>query len=169
MGRIGQAVAQRARAFNMEIHYSNRHQLPFEVEAGAIFHRDPEDLLPECDFLSLHCPATPETLNFLNAQRIALLPRGAIVINAARGSLVNDQDLIAALKSGKIAAAGLDVYHHEPHIHPDYRTLPNTFLLPHIGSATVETRQQMGFIALDNLDAIFAGKIPPNLVKVPQI
>jgi lactate dehydrogenase-like 2-hydroxyacid dehydrogenase len=165
MGRIGQAVAHRARAFSMEIHYCNRKRLPPEVEFGAIFHSDPDDLLPESDFFSLHCPATPETVNFLNAQRIALLPDGAIAINAARGSLVNDDDLIAALKSGKIAGAGLDVYNGEPDIHPAYRTLPNAFLLPHIGSATKETRNQMGFIALDNLDAIFAGKIPPNLVK----
>ena len=165
MGRIGQAVAHRARAFNMEIHYCNRQRLPSEVELGAIFHSNPDDLLPESDFFSLHCPATPETVNFLNAQRIALLPTGAIVINAARGSLVNDDDLIAALKSGKIAAAGLDVYNGEPNIHPTYRTLPNTFLLPHIGSATRETRTKMGFVALDNLDAIFENRIPPNLVK----
>jgi glyoxylate reductase len=166
MGRIGQTVARRARAFDMEIHYCNRKQLSPEVEAGAIFHNDPDDLLPESDFFSLHCPATPETVNFLNAQRIALLPEGAIVINTARGSLVNDDDLIAALHSGKIAAAGLDVYNGEPNIHPAYRTLPNTFLLPHIGSATRETRNRMGFIALDNLDAIFAGKVPPNLVQM---
>jgi glyoxylate reductase len=162
MGRIGQAVAHRARAFNMEIHYCNRKKLPLEVEAGAIFHSNPDDLLLESDFFSLHCP---ETVNFLNAQRIVLLPDGAIVINTARGSLINDDDLIAALKSGKIAAAGLDVYNGEPNIHPTYRSLPNTFLLPHIGSATTETRTKMGFVALDNLDAIFADKMPPNLVK----
>lgn len=165
MGRIGQAVAHRARAFNMEIHYCNRKKLPLEVEAGAIFHSNPDDLLLESNFFSLHCPATPETVNFLNAQRIVLLPDGAIVINTARGSLINDDDLIAALKSGKIAAAGLDVYNGEPNIHPTYRSLPNTFLLPHIGSATTETRTKMGFVALDNLDAIFADKMPPNLVK----
>lgn len=165
MGRIGQAVAHRARAFGMQIHYHNRHRLPLNVEAGATFYAQPEDLLPVSDFLSFHCPATPETEKFLNAQRIARVPDGAIVINAARGSLVVDEDLIAALRSGKIAAAGLDVYNGEPNIHPDYRTLPNTFLLPHLGSATVETRTQMGFIALDNLDAIFAGKTPPNQVN----
>lgn len=165
MGRIGQAVARRARAFDMEIHYHNRHRLPPEVECGAIFHKQTDDLLRVSEFFSFHCPATPETEKFLNAQRIALLPDKAIVINAARGSLVVDDDLIAALRSGKIAAAGLDVYNNEPDINPAYRTLPNTFLLPHIGSATVETRNQMGFVALDNLDAIFAGKTPPNLVK----
>src|SRR5208337_4931480 len=89
---------------------------------------------------------------------IDLLPKGAIVVNAARGSLVDDEALIAALRSGHIAAAGLDVYEGEPHIHPGYRTLPNTFLLPHLGSATIETRTKMGMIALDNLDAHFAGR-----------
>ena len=165
MGRIGQAVAQRAKAFRMEIHYSNRHQLSPEAEAGAIFHSDPEDLLPFCDFFSLHAPATPETEHFLNAQRIALLPDGAIVINAARGSLVVDDDLIAALRSGKIKAAGLDVYDGEPDLNPAYRSLQNTFLLPHIGSATVETRTQMGFLILDNFDAIFSGQQPLNSVN----
>lgn len=165
MGRIGQAVAQRARGFGMVIHYHNRHRLPPETESGAIFHQQPEDLLRVSEFFSLHCPATPENEKFLNSQRIALLPNRAVVINAARGSLVVDDDLIAALHSGKIAAAGLDVYNGEPNIHSDYRTLPNTFLLPHIGSATVETRTKMGLIALDNLDAIFAGKQPPNLIS----
>lgn len=165
MGRIGQAVAHRARAFGMKIHYHNRHRLPPDVECGAIFQDNPEDLLRVSDFFSFHCPATPETEKFLNAQRIALLPDRAIVINAARGSLVVDEELIAALRLGKIAAAGLDVYNGEPNINSAYRTLPNTFLLPHLGSATVETRTHMGFIALDNLDAIFAGKQPPNLVE----
>jgi glyoxylate reductase len=164
MGRIGRAVAQRARAFGMTIHYHNHRRLPPETELGAIFHEHPEDLLRVSEFFSFHCPATPETEKFLNAQRIALLPDGAVVINAARGSLIVDDDLIAALRSGKIAAAGLDVYNGEPHIHPAYQTLSNTFLLPHIGSATVETRTEMGFIALDNLDAVFAGKQPPNLI-----
>lgn len=164
MGRIGQAVAQRARAFGMEIHYHNRHQLSPDREAGAIFHPTADALLQVSQFFSIHSPATPETQGFLNAQRIALLPDGAVVVNTSRGSVVVDEDLIAALRSGKIAAAGLDVYNHEPQIHPDYRSLPNTFLLPHIGSATVETRNQMGFMALDNLDAFFAGQTPPNVV-----
>ena len=162
MGRIGRAVARRAKAFNMEVHYNNRHRLSPEQEVGAIFHDDPEDLLRISDFLSFHCPATPETEHFLNARRIKLLPEGAIVINAARGSLVVDEDLIAALRAYKIQAAGLDVFEGEPNLNPAYRTLPNVFLLPHIGSATIETRTQMGFLLLDNLDAVFAGKQPPN-------
>ena len=162
MGRIGRAVARRAKAFKMEVHYNNRHRLDPEQESGAIFHDDPEDLLRISDFFSFHCPATPETEHFLNARRIELLPDGAIVVNAARGSLVVDDDLIAALRAGKIKAAGLDVFEGEPEINPAYRSLPNVFLLPHIGSATIETRTQMGFLLLDNLDAIFAGQKPPN-------
>lgn len=162
MGRIGRAVARRAKAFKMEVHYNNRHRLSPEQESGAIFHDDPEDLLRVSDFFSFHCPATPETEHFLNARRIELLPDGAIVVNAARGSLVVDEDLIAALRSQKIKAAGLDVFEGEPEVNPAYRSLPNVFLLPHIGSATIETRTQMGFLLLDNLDAIFAGKQPPN-------
>jgi lactate dehydrogenase-like 2-hydroxyacid dehydrogenase len=165
MGRIGRAVAQRAKAFRMEVHYCNRQRLEQKLEAGAIFHQNPEDLLKVSDFLSFNCPATPETHHFLNAEKIKLLPDGAIVVNAARGSLIVDQDLIAALRSHKIQAAGLDVFENEPNINPDYLTLPNVFLLPHLGSATLETRTQMGFLLLDNLDAIFAGKQPPNLVK----
>ena len=162
MGRIGRAVARRAKAFKMEVHYNNRHRLDPEQESGAIFHDDPEDLLRVSDFFSFHCPATPETEHFLDARRIELLPDGAIVVNAARGSLVVDDDLIAALRSGKIKAAGLDVFEGEPKINPAYRTLPNVFLLPHIGSATIETRTQMGFLLLDNLDAVFGGQKPPN-------
>ena len=162
MGRIGRAVARRAKAFKMEVHYHNRHRLSPEQESGAIFHEDPEDLLRISDFFSFHCPATPETEHFLNARRIELLPDGAIVVNAARGSLVVDEDLIAALRSGKIKAAGLDVFEGEPNLNPAYQSLPNVFLLPHIGSATIETRTQMGFLLLDNLDAVFADKQPPN-------
>ncbi len=164
-GRVGQVVAKRARGFDMEIHYNKAQRLPSETEAGAIYHKTLEDLLPHCDFLSLHCASTPETFKLLNAERIALLPDGAIVVNASRGAVIDDEALIAALKSGKLTAAGLDVYNNEPtNIHPGYRELPNVFLMPHIGSATKETRVAMGFRALDNLDAIFAGKEPRDRV-----
>src|SRR5215472_4900458 len=136
MGRIGQAVAKRARAFDIKIHYHNRSRLPADREQGAIFHAQAEDMLPD----------------------------GAIVVNTARGPLVDDEALIAALKSGKLRAAGLDVFTGEPKIHPGYASLPNTFLLPHHGSATTETRNGMGFKALDNLDAFFAGKPLPARV-----
>ncbi|HYD69621.1 D-glycerate dehydrogenase [Azospirillum sp.] len=164
MGRIGQAVARRARAFGMSVHYSNRSRLPAELEEGAVFHADPEAMLAATDVLTLHCPATPQTHHWLNAARIARLPRGAVVVNTARGSVVDDEALIAALKDGHVAAAGLDVFENEPNLHPGYRGLPNTFLLPHLGSATVETRNAMGFKALDNLDAFFAGQEPPDRV-----
>jgi lactate dehydrogenase-like 2-hydroxyacid dehydrogenase len=160
MGRVGQAMARRARGFDMQIHYHNRRRLTPELEAGATFHDTVEGLLPHCEFLSIHCPATPETHHLLNTQRIALLPDGAVVVNTARGAVVDDDALIDALRSGKLFAAGLDVFNNEPDIHPGYNDLPNAFLLPHIGSATRETRDAMGFRALDNLDAIFAGQEP---------
>lgn len=164
MGRVGQVVARRARGFDMAIHYHNRRRLEPAAEAGAIYHETLDSLLGVADVLSLNCPSTPETRGLLNAQTIARLPDGAIVVNTARGALVDDEDLIAALASGQVAAAGLDVYNDEPDIHPGYRQLPNTFLLPHIGSATLETRDAMGFRALDNMDAIFAGRAPRDRV-----
>ena len=164
MGRIGRAVARRARGFEMEIHYSNRRRLPMDQEAGAIFHESAEDMLPQCDFLSINCPANAETHHWLNAARIRLLPKGAIVVNTARGTIVDDEALIVALKSGHLGAAGLDVFENEPNINPNYRPLTNAFLLPHLGSATVDTRNGMGFRAIDNLDAFFAGKTPPDRV-----
>jgi lactate dehydrogenase-like 2-hydroxyacid dehydrogenase len=164
MGRIGQAMADRARAFRMTIHYSNRTRLSPELEKGAIFYANPDDMLPHCDFLSINAPMTPATRKWVNAERIARLPKGAIVVNTARGGIVDDEALIAALKSGHLFAAGIDVFDGEPKIHPGYYSLENAFLLPHMGSATVETRNAMGFKALDNLDAFFAGKPLPARV-----
>ena len=164
LGRVGRVTARRARGFDMEIHYHDLQRLPPDLEAGAIYHPTPEDLMPHCDFLAFHCVATPQTRKMLNSDRIVLLPPGAIVVNASRGAVIDDEALIAALKSGKVAAAGLDVYNNEPDIHPEYRELPNTFLMPHIGSATKETRDAMGFRALDNLDAFFAGREPKDRV-----
>lgn len=164
MGRIGQAVAQRARGFEMEIHYCNRNRLPPEKEQGAVHHATPEDMLPHCQFLSINCPGGAETRHFLNAERIALLPDGTVVANTARGSVIDDDALISALKSGKVGAAGLDVFEGEPNFDTRYLELDNVFLLPHVGSATIETRNGMGFRALDNLDAYFAGKKPGDQV-----
>ena len=163
-GRVGRVVAQRARGFDMQIHYNDLQRIPPELEKGAIYHKTPEHLMPHCDFLTLHTVASPETNKLLNADLIALLPDGAIVVNASRGTVIDDNALIAALKSGKLTAAGLDVYNDEPNIHPEYRRLSNVFLMPHIGSATKETRDAMGFRAIDNLDAIFAGKEPRDRV-----
>jgi lactate dehydrogenase-like 2-hydroxyacid dehydrogenase len=164
MGRIGRAVAKRARGFDMEIHYQDVVRSPDDEKAGAQYHETAESLMGVSAFLTIHCPATPETYHLLNAERIALLPDGAVVVNAARGDIVDDEALIAAVRSGKVAAIGLDVYEGEPNLNPAYRTLDNSFLMPHLGSATVETRDAMGFTALDNLDAIFAGRTPPNSV-----
>jgi lactate dehydrogenase-like 2-hydroxyacid dehydrogenase len=164
MGRVGQAVARRARGFGMKIHYSNTSELPAEIAGDAIYHKDPLDLLRVSQFLSLHAPETPQTHHFLNSKAINLLPPGAIVVNTARGGLVADDDLIAALKSGRIAAAGLDVFEGEPKLNPEYASLKNTFLLPHVGSATIETRTAMGMLALDNVDAVLNGGTAPTLV-----
>jgi lactate dehydrogenase-like 2-hydroxyacid dehydrogenase len=164
MGRVGQAVAQRATGFGMTIHYFNPARLPAALEKGAVFHSSAPDLLRVSEFLTLHAPETPETHHFINSKTIDLLPRGAIFINAARGGLVVDEDLVAALKSGQVAAAGLDVFEGEPKLHPGYAALKNTFLLPHMGSATVETRLAMGMLALDDIDAVLDGKPAPSLV-----
>jgi lactate dehydrogenase-like 2-hydroxyacid dehydrogenase len=164
MGKIGRAMARRARGFGMKIHYSDASKLPSDMEGDAIYHEDPHELLRVSQFLSLHAPETPETRHFLNAKSIGLLPHGAVVVNTARGGLVADEDLIAALRSGQVAAAGLDVFEGEPHIHPGYLELKNTFLLPHVGSATVETRVAMGMLALDNIDSVLAGRPAPTII-----
>lgn len=164
MGRVGQALARKARGFDMEIHYHNRHRLPPELEHGATFHDDLASLLAVSDFLSLHCPATPETTNLLNADTLAQLPPGAVVVNTARGALVDEAALMAALDSRHIAAAGLDCFVTEPGGNPGFAAYDNVFMLPHVGSATVRTRDAMGFRALDNLDAFFAGRQPGDRV-----
>ncbi len=162
MGRIGQAVARRAQGFDMQVHYHNRRRVSPEDEFGATYHESLEDMLRISDFLSINAPMTPQTQGFLNAKRIALLPDGAVVVNTARGGLVDDEALIAALRSGKVAAAGLDVFAGEPNLNSAYVELNNAYLLPHIGSATVETRDAMGFCCLDNLEAFFKGQACPN-------
>jgi glyoxylate reductase len=158
MGRIGQALARRARAFDMAIHYHNRTELPPEKTLGAKFHVSVQEMARHCDILSINCASTPETRKMINAEVIAALPDGAIIVNSARGDIIDDDALIAALQSGKLAAAGLDVFRNEPNIDPRFADLPNVFLLPHLGSATPRTRTAMGMRAVDNLEAFFAGK-----------
>jgi lactate dehydrogenase-like 2-hydroxyacid dehydrogenase len=165
MGRIGQAVARRARGFGMRIHYYNRQRLPPEVEQGAWYHHTLAALLPEARFLSLHCPASPETRRLINRETLGLLPWGAVLVNTARGALLDDDAVLAALASGQLFAAGFDVYDGEPNLHSGYRTRRNCFLLPHLGSATIATRNAMGFRCLDNLDAVVAGRPPPDAVN----
>jgi len=165
MGRVGQVLARRARGFDMEIHYHNRRPLESNAVEGAKYHADLDEMLSQIDVLSIHCPASPETSGLLNKQRLAALHSRAIVVNTSRGAVVDDDALVDALKTGGIAAAGLDVFNGEPDaIHPGYRLLDNVFLLPHIGSATEETREAMGFRAIDNLIAIFDGKEPGDRV-----
>ncbi|KIN70152.1 Glyoxylate reductase [Sulfitobacter noctilucicola] len=164
MGRVGRAFAAKARGFDMDIHYYNRTELPADQAHGAIYHTDVESLLGVADFLSLHCPATPETTNLMDNDRFALLPRGAVVVNSARGALVDEAALLDALKSGQVAAAGLDCFQVEPGGNPAFAAHDNIFMLPHIGSATRKTRDAMGFRALDNLDAFFAGQTPGDLL-----
>ena len=164
-GKIGQALAQRARGFDMEIHYYDIYRQPPDKENGAIYHDNLDSLLKVSQFFSINAPSTPETRGFFNTATIEKLPHGAIVVNTARGDLVNDADMIAALKSGRLAYAGLDVFAGEPKINEGYYDLPNTFLFPHLGSAAIEARNQMGYEALDNIDAFFAGKeLPFKLV-----
>jgi lactate dehydrogenase-like 2-hydroxyacid dehydrogenase len=165
MGRIGQAVARRARAFGMHVHYHDRRRLPPELELGAVFHPTLQTLLPACRFLSLHCPVTTATARMINTDTLALLPPGAVLINTARGALLDDEAVLAALDSGQLFALGLDVYDGEPNLHPGYRTRGNCFLLPHLGSATLETRNAMGFRCLDNLDAVLAGRPAPDALN----
>jgi len=164
MGRIGREIARMARGFGMEIHYRDMTRLPPDLEQGAIFHDNDDSFLPISQILSLNAPGGDGTRHWLNASRIARLPVGAVVVNAARGTLVDDGALIAALRTGQVAAAGLDVYNGEPALHSDYLTLENVVLLPHLGSATTETRDAMGRIVLSGIGAVLAGDTPSNLV-----
>ncbi len=161
-GRIGRVLAQRARGFDMTIHYSNRRRLTPELEAGAQFHSDPKEMFGQIDALVLLAPSSPETRGFLNAERISWLKRGAIVINIARGNLIVDDDLIAALRGGHLFAAGLDVFNGEPSLDPRYFDLPNAFMLPHIGSSTIETRRRMAAALIEQLRTWIGGGTPSS-------
>ena len=165
MGRIGRAVAKRAKAFGMEIHYHNRSKLSAELEDGAIYHKNLKDLFAKSEFLSINCPATPETKNIINKETLSYLEENTVVANAARGDVVDDDAMVEALKNGKVFAYGLDVYNGEPKIHPDYLKLKNIFLLPHLGSATKRTRWDMPFRATKNLEDFFLGKKPKDQVN----
>jgi len=157
MGRIGRELAGMARGLGMAVHYRNRGRLAPELERGAVYHGTDAGFLCGLDFLSINVPGGAETRHWLNAARIAMLKPGAIVVNTGRGSTVDDAALIAALRSGQVWAAGLDVYDGEPRVDPGYLALENVVLLPHIGSATVETRDAMGFLALDGVREVLQG------------
>lgn len=165
MGRIGRAVAQRAQAFGMRVIYHNRRRLTPELEAGATYFSELRELLPHCQLLTLHVPGTSGT-PILDDAAIALLPQGAVIVNTGRGQLIDEEALIRALTSGTLAAAGLDVFRSEPDYDLRLRELPNVFLTPHMGSATIEARTAMGMRALDNLAAVLSGNPPLDPVRL---
>ena len=155
MGRIGKVIAKLARAFGMIIHYHNRSKLSYELEMGATYHDSIKSLFSVSDVLSINCPATKETENIINAKTLEYFPKGAIITNSARGDMIDDEAMINALHKKKIYALGLDVYKGEPNLNPGYLNIKNVFILPHIGSATKETRTAMANLAIDNLDEFF--------------
>ena len=165
MGRIGRAVAKRAKGFGMEIHYHNRSRLPTDLEEGSIYHKDLKSLFEQSEFLSINCPATPETKNIINKETLSYLKDNTVVGNAARGDVVDDNAMVEAIKNGKVFAYGLDVYNGEPKIHPEYLKLKNIFLLPHLGSATKRTRWDMAYRATKNLEDFFLDKKPKDLIN----
>jgi lactate dehydrogenase-like 2-hydroxyacid dehydrogenase len=165
MGRIGRAIATRARGFGLEVHYHNRSKLSPELEEGAVYHEHLDGLLGASEIFLIAAPGRPELKGFLNRERIARIPAGAVVINISRGDLIEDGALIEALQSNHLFAAGLDVYANEPKIDPRYRSLDNVFLTPHIGSATHETRDAMGWLLIHAIEALDNGKVPANLLS----
>jgi glyoxylate reductase len=164
MGRIGRGIAQRARAFGMAIHYHNRRRLPADLEEGAIFHGDFAGMAAASDVLMIAAHSSAETRHYLDAARLALLKPGAIVCNVARGDLIDDAALIAALRDGRVRAAGLDVFENEPKLDARYYDLPSVFMLPHIGSSTIETRRRMARALILGLEALKAGGKAANRV-----
>ncbi len=168
LGRIGQAVARRARGFGMEVLYSDpvrRPELERELEAQFI---SLEELLQRSDFVSLHLPLTPQTRHLLGKKELGLMKPTAFLINVARGPIVDEAALVEALKAGRLAGAALDVFEHEPEVHPELLELANVVLTPHIGSAGRETRVKMAIMAAENVIAALAGQRPPNLVN-PEV
>jgi glyoxylate reductase len=169
-GRIGYAMAKRAAGFDMRVLYTDAQPVSAEIEhqVNARF-VDKDTLLKESDFISVHVPLTPETRHILKARDFALMKKDAYVINTARGEVIHEQDLVDALKAGQIGGAGLDVFEHEPTIHPDLMGMDNVIILPHIASASIETRTRMGLISAENLIAVLLrGQRPPNVLN-PEI
>ena len=155
MGRIGRAVAKIAKAFGMIIHYHNRSKLNSELEMGATYHDNIKSLFSVSDILSINCPATKDTINIINKDTLEYFPTGAIITNSARGDMIDDEAMLDALSRRKIYSVGLDVYKGEPNLNPGYLKQKDVFILPHLGSATKETRTAMGNLAIDNIDEFF--------------
>jgi glyoxylate reductase len=166
MGRIGQAVARRARAFGMQIHYHNRRRLRPEVEAGleATWWESLDQMIARMDIISVNCPHTPSTFHLLNARRLKLLKPTAVIVNTSRGEVIDENALTRGLRAGEIAGAGLDVFEHGHEVNPRLRELPNVVLLPHMGSATVEGRVEMGEKVIINIKTFADGHRPPDQV-----
>ena len=169
MGRIGRAVARRAAAFGMRVYYTTPNQVPPFEAMGAEYVADLDALLPQVDVLSLHCPLTHQTRRLIDARRLHLLPRGAVVVNASRGEVVDEAALVAALEDGHLGGAGLDVYEAEPKVHPGLLRRSDVVLLPHLGSATTETRAAMADLVVENVIAVLAGAVPPTPVITPLV
>jgi lactate dehydrogenase-like 2-hydroxyacid dehydrogenase len=159
-GRIGRAFAHRCRGFGMRVVYHDLRRAADQIEHGAAFHADLKEMLPRCDFVSLHTPLNVSTRHILGRETLALLPRGAIVVNSSAGGLIDESALIDLLKSGHLAAAGLDVFEREPAFDPRLADLDNVFLTPHVNSATRETRLAMGYACLDDIAAVLDGRSP---------
>jgi glyoxylate reductase len=166
MGRIGQAVAKRAKAFGLQIHYHNRKPVSprIEEELEATYWESLDQMLARMDVVSVNCPHTPATFHLLSARRMKLLQPHAILVNTARGEVIDEAALANMLARGEIAGAGLDVYEHEPAINPKLLKLPNVVLLPHMGSATVEGRIDMGEKVIINIKTYMDGHRPPDRV-----
>ena len=170
MGRIGQALARRAKAFGMQVHYHNRHRLNvgLEEELGATYWDSLEAMLPRMDVVSLNCPATPETYHLMSAERLALMKPDAVLINTARGEVVDEAALVAALDRRALAGAGLDVYEHEPAVNPGLVNRPEVVLMPHMASAIQESREDMGERVILNIKTLENGHRPPDRLLPPM-
>ncbi len=170
MGRIGSAVARRARVFGMQVHYHNRRRVrpELEEELDATWWESLDQMIARMDVISVNCPHTPSTYHLLNARRLKLLKPSAVIVNTSRGEIIDENALTRGLRSGEIAGAGLDVYEHGKEINPRLRELPNVVLLPHMGSATVEGRIEMGEKVLINIKTFADGHRPPDQV-VPSM
>ncbi|MFY0680382.1 MAG: D-glycerate dehydrogenase [Thalassovita sp.] len=166
MGRIGQAVARRAQAFGMQVHYHNRHRLRSETETAleATYWESLDQMVARMDVLSINCPHTPSTFHLMNARRLKLMKPSAVIVNTSRGEVIDENALTRMLKANELAGAGLDVYEHGSEANPDLRQLSNVVLLPHMGSATLEARIEMGEKVLINVKTFADGHRPPDLV-----
>ena len=170
MGRIGQAVARRASAFGMQIHYHNRRRLRPEIEdtLGATYWESLDQMVASMDILSINCPHTPSTFHLMNARRLRLLKPSAVIVNTSRGEVIDENALTRMLRASELAGAGLDVYEHGTDINPRLRELENVVLLPHMGSATLEGRVEMGEKVIINIKTFADGHRPPDMV-VPSM